>query len=55
MFWKGARSKKAWVRVAGLLYLWCREVLEKIGDGCEGFTVVDEDTTFLLGLQWAKI
>ena len=37
------------------LHLWCFEVFKRIGDGCGGFVVVDEDTRSLFELQWAQI
>ena len=44
------------MRVVGLpLHLWSREVFRKIGNGCEGFIVVDEDMNSLSKLQWARI
>ena len=44
------------MRVLGLpLHLWSREVFKKIGDGCGGFITIDEDATFLIELQWARI
>ena len=45
-----------WVRLLGLpLHLWSRLVLKRIVDRCGGFVVVDENTTFLSYLRWAKI
>ncbi|RVW55950.1 hypothetical protein CK203_078805 [Vitis vinifera] len=35
--------------------MWSREVFKKIGDGCGGFIVVDEDIAFFTKLQWARI
>ena len=41
-----------WVRVIGLpIHLWCQKILEKIGDACGGFVVVDEDTMMLSELS----
>ncbi|RVW95867.1 hypothetical protein CK203_025792 [Vitis vinifera] len=50
-FGQGVGIKEAWVRVVGLpLHMWSKEVFKKIADGCGGFIVVDEDTTFLHGV-----
>ena len=49
-------EKEAWVRLVGLLvHLWSRYILKRIGDGCGGFLVMDEDTAFLSELRWARI
>ena len=49
-------GKEVWVRVVGLpVHLWSRNVLKKIGDECGGFITVDEDTTSLVELLWARI
>ena len=49
-------AAEAWIRIIGLLvHLWSRLILRKIGDGCGGFLVVDEDTTFMANLRWARI
>ena len=37
------------------LHLWRQEVLKKIGDGCGGFLVIDEETTLRLKVAWARI
>ena len=53
---KDSYAKEAWVRMVGFpLHLWSWEVFKKIGDGCGGFIAVDEDTTFFIELQWARI
>ena len=53
---QGILEEKAWVRVVGLLvHLWSRKILEKIGDACDGFLAVDEDTDTLAKLGWARI
>ena len=45
-----------WVRVLGLpLHLWIEEVFKKLGDCCDGFAVMDEDTSLLYNLYWARI
>ena len=41
---KDSFANEAWVRVVGLpLHLWSREVFKRIGDGCGGFVIVNED------------
>ena len=46
----------AWVRLIGLsTHLWSRLILRRIGDRCGGFLAMDEDTTFLSDLCWARI
>ena len=53
---KGGLIKKMWVRVLGLpLHLWSREVIKKIWNVCGGFIAMDEDTTRMTILQWARI
>ena len=53
---KGGRAKEMWVRVLGFpLHLWSRVVFKKIGNECGGFVVVDEDTTLMTNLHWARI
>ena len=53
---KGGCAKEMWVRVLGFpLHLWSRVVFKKIGDECGGFVVVDEDTTLMTNLHWARI
>ena len=47
-------GKEVWVKVVGV-HLWNRKVLKKIGDECGGFIAVDEDTTSLAELLWARI
>ena len=48
---KNSNADEAWVRVVGLpLHLWSLEVFKRIGDGCGGFVVVDEDTRSLFEL-----
>ena len=37
------------------MHLWSRLILRQIGDNCGGFLVVDEDTTFMADLRWARI
>ena len=55
-FCNGAFSNEAWVRVLGLpLHLWSREVFKLIGYGCGGLIVVDENTNFMVELQWARL
>ena len=52
----GSYPKEVWVKVVGLpLHLWSRDVFKSIGERCEGFIAVDEDTTFFSKLQWARI
>ena len=52
----GNSEEKAWVRVVGLpVHLWSRKILEKIGDVCDNFLKVDEDTNMLAELCWARI
>ena len=47
---------EAWVRIIGLpVHLWSRSILRKIDDSCRGFLAVDEDTTFMENLCWARI
>ena len=49
-------GKEVWVRVVGLsVHLWSRNVLKKTGDECGGFIAMDEDTTSLAKLLWARI
>ena len=46
----------AWVGLLRLsVHLWSRPVLRRIGDSCEGFLAVDEDTAFMSELHWARI
>ena len=53
-FCKKSNADEAWVRLVGLpLHLWSLEVFKRIGDGCEGFVAVNEDTKSLSELQWA--
>ncbi|KAL6345764.1 hypothetical protein AAG906_017509 [Vitis piasezkii] len=53
---KSGVVKEVWVRVLGLpLHLWSQEVLKKIRDYCGGFVAMDDDTTFLSILLWARI
>ena len=37
------------------LHMWSIKVFKKIGDGCRGFIVVDENTVFFMELQWTRI
>ena len=37
------------------VHLWNQNVLKKIGDECGGFITVDEDTSSLVELLWARI
>ena len=37
------------------VHLWSRSILRKIGNSCEGFLAMDEDTTFMVDLRWARI
>ena len=37
------------------LHLCSREVFKRIGDGCGGFVIVNEDIDSLSELQWARI
>ena len=49
-------EKEAWVRLVGLpMHLWTLKTLKRIEDGIEGFFTMDEDTTFLSDLHWARI
>ena len=49
-------GKEVWVKVVGLpVHLWNRKVLKKIGNECGGFIAMDEDTTSLVELLWARI
>ena len=44
------------MRIVGLpFHFWSREVFKRIGESCEGFVAVDEETTFFSQLQWARI
>ena len=53
---KISNAVEAWVRVVGLLlHFWSLEVFKRIGDGCGGFIVVDEETKSMSELQWARI
>ena len=53
---KDSFANEAWVRVVGLpLHLCSREVFKRIGDGCGGFVIVNEDIDSLSELQWARI
>ena len=53
---RGDIEEKAWVREVGLLvHLWSWKILRKIGGGCGGFVVVDEDTVSLFELCCARI
>ena len=55
-FCKKSNADEAWVRLVGLpLHLWSLEVFKRIGDGCEGFVAMNEDTKSLSELQWAHI
>ena len=55
-FCNGANANEAWVRVVGLpLHLWSREVFKLIGDGCGGLIAMDENTDFMVELQWARL
>lgn len=48
--------KEIWVRLVGLpLHLWSKEVLKRIGDRCGGFRTVDEATTHMEHIEWARI
>ena len=38
-----------------LLHLWIREILNKLGDCCEGFLAMDKGTTLRTKVLWAKI
>ena len=49
-------KEAAWVKLIGLpIQLWSRPILRRIGDRCSGFLAMDEDTTFLSDLHWARI
>lgn len=49
-------AKEVWVRIVSLpLYLWCWEVLKRLGDCCGGFLVVDEDVAHLRNLEWISV
>ena len=53
---KDSSTNEVWVRVVGLpLHLWSTEVLKRIGDGCGGFVVADENSFSSSELQWARI
>ena len=53
---KGGHAKEMLVRVLSFpLHLWSRLVFKKIGDECGGFVAVDEDTTLMTNLHWARI
>ena len=48
--------KELWVRLVGLpAHLWELKVMEKMGDVCGGFLVVDRETRMVSDLQWARI
>ena len=50
------RCRTAWVRLLGLsLHLWSHLILKRIGDKCEGFDIVDENTACMIDPWWAKI
>ncbi|RVW64454.1 hypothetical protein CK203_061721 [Vitis vinifera] len=52
----GERDKSVWVRVVGMpLHFWSQEILRKIGDCCEGFLAVDEDTAKFKELKWVRL
>ena len=49
-------KEAAWVRLIGLpIRLWGCPILRRIGDRCGSFLAMDEDTTFLFDLCWARI
>ena len=49
-------EEMAWARMISLpAHLWSRPILRRIGDRCGGFLAMDEDTTFLSDLRWARI
>ena len=37
------------------MHLWSRKILDKIGDDCGNFLVIDEDTDMLTELCWARV
>ena len=44
------------MRVVGLpVHLWSRKIMKKIGDACDGFLAIDEDTDMLAELGWARV
>ena len=48
--------QEVWLRVVGLpLHLWTEEILVTIGDSCGGFVTMDEETSLLKNLLWARI
>ena len=50
------REREAWVRIVGLpIFLWDRDILSKIGEGCGGFLDIDVKTERMEELQWARI
>ena len=50
------QDQEVWIRVVGLpLHLWTEEILEKIGDSCGGFVVLDKETSLRKNLLWARI
>ena len=52
----GVCLSEIWVRIMCLpVHLWDRELFINLGNTCNGFMVVDEDTTYSQNLQWAKV
>ena len=44
-FREGVQANKAWVRILGLpLFLWDKSFFKQVGDACDGFLGVDEET-----------
>ena len=53
---EGVHAKEAWVRLVGLpLCLWHRDFFKQVGDACEGFLGVDEESVGGKNLQGARI
>ncbi|RVW43465.1 hypothetical protein CK203_095326 [Vitis vinifera] len=50
------KKREAWVRILGLpIFLWDRDTLCKIGEGCGEFLDIDAKTVRMEELQWARI
>ena len=48
--------QEVWLRVVGLpLHLWTEEILVTIGDSFGGFVAMDEETSLMKNLLWARI
>lgn len=53
---QGEARAEVWVKILGLpIHLWDLEVFREVGDFCGGFLHVDDETSQITHLKWARI